>query len=85
MATKFLFQIEYNPYFAPEKLKKFCDQKGMAVMGYSPFTRENIKQLFSEPIINELSEKYGKTPAQVTLRFLVSNNHSNQFFVIFQS
>lgn len=72
MATKLFIQVEYNPYFTPEKLKQFCDQKGMAVMGYSPFTRENIRQLFSEPVINELGKKYGKTPAQVTLRFLVS-------------
>lgn len=45
----------------------------IALMAWSPFGagRENI---FKNPILLKIGEKYGKTSAQVILRFLVQNN-----------
>ncbi|KAK7578010.1 hypothetical protein V9T40_010215 [Parthenolecanium corni] len=64
-------QIEYNPYFIPEKLTKFCEEKNIRIMGYSPFSGGKLPNLFEEPILLDLAKKYDKTPAQLILRFLL--------------
>ena len=39
-------------------------------MAYAPLDQGNRNEMFSEPAVLTLAEKYGKTPAQVLLRFL---------------
>ncbi len=40
---------------------------------WGPFA-EGRKDFFSNPLLNEIGEKYGKSAAQVALRFLIQNN-----------
>lgn len=72
-------QIEIHPYHAQFQLASFCVQRGIAVMGYSPLGGRGAAgqdtgvtdALLSDPIIAEVARAYGKTPAQVILRWAV--------------
>lgn len=70
--------MECNPYFSQEKLIKFCKQRDIVIMAYSPLyaygglhSRSNGLNLFQEPILLELAQKYKKSAAQIVLRYLV--------------
>ena len=39
-------------------------------MAYAPLGQGNRDEMFNEPVVLSLAEKYSKTPAQVLLRFL---------------
>ena len=39
-------------------------------MAYAPLGQGNRNEMFQEPVVLSLAEKYSKTPAQVLLRFL---------------
>ncbi|WP_343210011.1 aldo/keto reductase [Anaerolentibacter hominis] len=61
-------QIELQPYFQQYELVEYCESKGIKVEAWGPFTAGKTG-LFKEPVLVNLSEKYGKTPAQIILRF----------------
>ena len=46
------------------------DKSRVAHMAYSPLGQGNRSEMFKEPAVLALAEKYGKTPAQIQLRFL---------------
>ena len=59
-------QIEYHPYLVQPELKKYCEDHGIRVEAWSPLMQGKI---FQVPEILSLAEKYGKTPAQIVLRW----------------
>ncbi|PYZ96153.1 aldo/keto reductase [Alteribacter lacisalsi] len=59
-------QMEFHPFLTLPELHSFCREKGIQLEAWSPLTRGRI---FEEPLIQELSEKYGKSPAQLILRW----------------
>lgn len=59
-------QVEYHPLLVQEQLHKYCTEKGIQLEAWSPLTRG---RMFDHPLLKELSEKYGKTPAQIILRW----------------
>jgi diketogulonate reductase-like aldo/keto reductase len=61
-------QVEYSPYLNRESLLERCREDGITVQAYTPLSRG---RRLSDPRLLALSEKYGKTPAQITLRWLV--------------
>ena len=61
-------QVEFHPYLNQESLLAFCKENGIAVTAYSPLARGRI---LGDDIVKGLAEKHGKTPAQVSLRWLV--------------
>ncbi|XP_048249311.1 aldo-keto reductase family 1 member B1-like isoform X3 [Haliotis rufescens] len=71
-------QVEVNPYILNNKLISFCREKGIAITAYSPLGSSDhpafrsdaaFRRLFDEPSLQELGKKYGKTVAQVVLRW----------------
>lgn len=70
--------MECHPYFVDKNLIEFCRSKEIHVTVVGPFgfparpgrEKREIK-LLDDPIILELAEKKGKTPAQIVLRFLL--------------
>lgn len=46
------------------------DKKQVAHMAYAPLGQGNRNEMFGEPAVLALAEKYGRTSAQVMLRFL---------------
>lgn len=65
-----LDQIETNLYCQRKQERKWLDKKGVSHMAYAPLGQGNRNEMFSEPQVLALAERYGKTPAQVLLRFL---------------
>lgn len=63
-------QIETNLYCQRSVERSWMDKKQVAHMAYAPLGQGNRNEMFSEPVVFALAEKYGKTPAQVLLRFL---------------
>ncbi|ASS77062.1 aldo/keto reductase [Tumebacillus algifaecis] len=59
-------QCEYHPYLTQKELLSFCQQEGIQFEAWSPIMRGKVND---EPEIVKLAEKYGKTPAQVVLRW----------------
>ncbi len=68
-----VMQVEAHPYYPAEKVKAFCDEKGIVLQAWFPLGHGN-SGLMSEDIIVQLSNKYNKTPAQIILRWHVQMN-----------
>ncbi len=61
-------QVEAHPYFTQKELRKTLDKYGIKLMSWYPLGHGD-KSLQNEPVFAELGRKYGKTPAQVILRW----------------
>lgn len=66
-------QVEYHPYLDQTKVRAACDRLGLAVVAYSPIAKGRIK---NDETLASIGRAYGKTPAQVCLRWLVQQNVS---------
>lgn len=63
-------QVEAHPYFTQKDLRVTLDKYGIKLMSWYPLGHGD-KSLIQEPVFAELGKKYGKTPAQVILRWHV--------------
>ena len=61
-------QVEAHPYYPQTKLKEILSQTDMALMAWYPLGHGD-KNLIEEPLFSQLGEKYGKTNAQIILRW----------------
>ncbi|MCD7810523.1 MAG: aldo/keto reductase [Ruminococcus sp.] len=61
-------QVEAHPYFTQEELRKNLDKNGIKLMSWYPLGHGD-KSLIEEPVFAELGKKYGKSPAQIILRW----------------
>ena len=64
-------QVEYHPFLSQEILLKKMNQMGVIPVAYCPLCRGDVSK---DSVIIELSKKYNKTPAQVTLRWIIQQN-----------
>src|SRR5690606_31386942 len=64
-------QVELHPYFQQKELREFCKEHDIVVEAWSPLGRG---QVLDDPVLAEIGKKYGKTPAQVTLRWHLQND-----------
>ncbi|PZS18596.1 MAG: oxidoreductase [Pseudonocardiales bacterium] len=62
-----LNQIELHPYLTQDVLRGFDAQHGIATEAWSPLAQGG--ELLSEQTVTSLAEKYGKTPAQIVIRW----------------
>ena len=69
-------QVEAHPYFPQEDLRKTLDKYGIKLMSWYPLGHGD-KALMEEPIVVQIGKKYGKTGAQVILRW-----HTQMGFVV---
>ena len=60
-------QVECHPYLQQNELKEFCKEHGIALEAYSPLM--NGTKVLHDPVIQEIANQHGKTPAQVILRW----------------
>ena len=67
-------QVEAHPYFPQNELKKILAQTGMGLMAWYPLGHGD-KALIGEPVFGELAEKYGKSNAQIILRWHVQSGN----------
>ena len=71
-------QIELHPFLVQDNLVQFCKSYNIAVITYNPLNKGSyIKQvsddekydLFKNPVIKSLCEKYDRAPAQIILNW----------------
>ncbi|WP_449619584.1 aldo/keto reductase [Robertmurraya sp. Marseille-Q9965] len=63
-------QVEYHPHLAQKELKSFCKKEGIQLEAWSPLKQG---ELLNDSTINEIAQKYGKSAAQVILRWDLQN------------
>ena len=61
-------QVEYHPFLSQEILLKKMNEMDVIPVAYCPICRGDVAK---DSVIIELSEKYNKTPAQVTLKWVI--------------
>ncbi|XP_046489166.1 aldo-keto reductase family 1 member B1-like [Neodiprion pinetum] len=72
-------QVECHPNLNQKKLRDFCAARGIVITSYSPlgaprrswFKPGDPLVVIDEPEIVAIGKKYGKSPAQVVLRYLI--------------
>ncbi|MDT8860677.1 aldo/keto reductase [Alkalihalobacillus sp. MEB130] len=63
-------QVEYHPHLAQLELLAFCKEQGIQLEAWSPLKQG---ELLSDKTIQDVAAKYGKSPAQVILRWDLQN------------
>ncbi|KAM5337544.1 LOW QUALITY PROTEIN: aldo-keto reductase family 1 member A1-like [Glossophaga mutica] len=73
-----VLQVECHPYLAQNKLISHCQARGLEVTAYSPlgspdraWHSPDEPVLFEELVVLALAKKYGRSPAQILLRWQV--------------
>ncbi|MCR4752197.1 MAG: aldo/keto reductase [Eubacterium sp.] len=61
-------QVEAHPYFTQKELRKTLDRYDIRLMSWYPLGHGDAS-LIQEPVFAGLGAKYGKTPAQIILRW----------------
>lgn len=61
-------QVEYHPYLSQKPVLDYLKARNMFLTAYSPVARGAVSD---DPTLQAIGKKYGKSPAQVTLRWLV--------------
>lgn len=61
-------QIEIHPFNQQTKALEIMKEYKVQPEGWGPFA-EGRKDFFTNPVLTKIGEKYGKSPAQVTLRW----------------
>lgn len=60
-------QVEMNPLFCDEPLLLFCQEKRINIQAWGPLRRGRLE----DPLIAEIGKKYGKSSAQIALRWIL--------------
>lgn len=71
-ATIVTNQVEYHPFLSQKAILDFLRGHGMFLTAYSPLARGAVRD---NPLLNEIGKRYGKTPGQITLRWLIQQGN----------
>ena len=63
-----VLQTEVHPYSQEKELKEFLAKEGMVIQAWYPLGHGD-RSLIQEPLFTELAKKYGKSNAQIILRW----------------
>jgi len=61
-------QVEFHPYLAQTEMRDRCRREGVVLSAYCPLARGRVLR---DPVIRSIARRVGRTPAQVSLRWLV--------------
>ncbi|MEJ5314924.1 MULTISPECIES: aldo/keto reductase [Anaerolinea] len=64
-------QIEFSPFLYRKALLDYCVAHGIVVEAYSPLARA---RKLEDPRLVAMAQKYGKTPAQIALRWAIQHD-----------
>ena len=70
-ADLFCNQVEYHPFLSQQKLLARMRRADMLLTAYQPIARGKVS---GSDLLNGLGRKYGKSAAQVTLRWLIQQD-----------
>lgn len=66
-------QVETHVFDQQREARKYMDEIGTHIMSWAPLA-EGKNNIFSDPVLTKIGEKYGKTAAQVALRWLLQSD-----------
>jgi methylglyoxal/glyoxal reductase len=66
-------QVEFSPYLFLNDVKQYCNNRAIQLQAYTPLVRG---ERFNDPKLVALATKYGKSPAQIILRWAVQQGIS---------
>lgn len=66
-------QVETHVFQQQKIAKEYMKKNGTQIMSWGPFA-EGKNDYFNNPVLKEIGEKYGKSVAQVALRFLLQSD-----------
>lgn len=66
-------QVETHVFWQQKEAKKYMKKYGTQIMSWGPFA-EGKNDYFNNPVLKEIGGKYGKSVAQVALRFLLQSD-----------
>ncbi len=69
-----IVQVEAHPYYPQTELKKILAETNMGLMAWYPLGHGD-KNLIQEPIFTKLAQKYGKSNAQIILRWHIQSGN----------
>ena len=64
-------QVEYHPYLKLSQLRRTARDLGSSITAWSPLAQGAVAD---DPTIGEIARAHGKTPGQVTLRWLIQQD-----------
>lgn len=69
-----VLQTEVHPYYQEKELKKFLSHEDIKIQAWYPLGHGDSK-LLNEPYFTQLAQKYGKTNAQIILRWHIQDGN----------
>lgn len=75
-------QVEVHPYFTQQDVQTADKEHGILTQAWSPmggitsYRGDSDRSTFNDPVLGEIGDKYGKTPAQVMLRWHLQEGRS---------
>lgn len=67
--TPVVNQVEYHPLLTQKELHAYCKERHIQLEAWSPLMQGNL----DHPLLIELGQKYGKSPAQIIIRWDLEN------------
>jgi len=64
-------QVEAHPYLPETELLEFCKEKGIVFLAFAPLGHGIRPGPLEDPVILQIAERIGKTPAQVLLAWAI--------------
>lgn len=64
-------QVEYHPFIDQQELLTYCQSNDIMLTAYTPFANGKVHQ---DTALTKLAQRYDKTPAQITLRWLTQQS-----------
>lgn len=71
-APIFCNQVEYHPYLEQDALLELCRANDILMTAYCPIARGKVLR---DDVLRDVASEYGKSAAQVALRWLVQQDH----------
>jgi diketogulonate reductase-like aldo/keto reductase len=75
-------QVEVHPYFTQPEVQKANTKHGILTQAWSPmggitsYRGDSSRSTFNDPVIGQIAQAHGKTPAQVMLRWHLQEGRS---------
>lgn len=70
-AVPMVNQVEFSPFLYQKELLDYCRKHAIALEAYSPLTQG---ERLGHPAIVRMAEKYGRTPAQIMIRWVLEHD-----------
>lgn len=69
-----VLQTEVHPYYQEKELKKFLSKEDIKIQSWYPLGHGD-SNLLNEPVFTKLAKKYGKTNAQIIIRWHIQDGN----------